>query len=291
MKHICVVSDYNFLSKGLTLYESLLRKSSDFVIHYLCFDQESFDKLSKYSNETLTVYSDKYFLDNKTLRDLKSEDKKYYSYTLASFFSDYLIKELKSDITYIDADIYFHQDIDSVFQEIGDKEIGIFRHRQYDPRIPNGNGWFNVGVVHFKNNDIGRNTLSWWADAVLHRKYPELATCGDQRYLDAFVSLDRTNLFIDGNIGHGAPWQWMLYNFDSYVEDGCIVWGDKRQKLIFSHFSQFEYSISEDTYTPSTMHHCFTPQDMYQSNLGLKKIYDDYFEAIKRTHKIYNFEG
>ena len=131
--------------------------------------------------------------------------------------------------------------------------------------------------------------FDWWSDAVLNRKYPELATCGDQRYLDAFLALDRTKLFIDGNIGHGAPWQWMLYDFSSYAEDGCITWYGEKQKLVFSHFSQFEYSVSDDTYNPSTMHHCFTPESMYSSNVGLKKIYDDYFEEIKKAHDKYLF--
>ena len=289
MNHLCALSDYNFLPKGLTLYRSLREKSSDFILHYLCLDKKSFDKLSPYSSDTLKVYHDEEFSSDQTLKNLKLEDKKYYSYTLASFFSNYLLNKLNSDITYIDSDIYFHQDIDLIFKEIGEKEVGIFRHRQYDPRVPNGNGWFNVGVVHFKNTESSRYMLGWWADAVLNRKFPELATCGDQRYLDAFLALE-DKLFVDGDIGHGAPWQWMLYDFNSYVEDGCITWFNQKQKLVFSHFSQFEYSVPDDTYNPSTMHHCFTPEDMYSSNAGLKKIYDDYFAQIKQTHKKYNFK-
>ena len=113
---------------------------------------------------------------------------------------------------------------------------------------PNGNGWFNVGVVHFKNSDVGKELLSWWADAVLHKKYPELATCGDQKYLDAFLE-HAENIFIDGNIGHGAPWHWQLYDYSSYFEDGCITWKGEKQKLIFSHFSDFEANMQDNTYT------------------------------------------
>lgn len=290
MKHLCVVSDYNFLPKGLTLYQSLLETSEDFVLHYLCFDEKSYTKLLEYESDSLRVYSDDNFLENdETLSSLKTSDRKYYSYTLASYFSHQLMDELEAPITYIDADIYFHQDIDMIFDAIGEKSVGIFRHRQYNMMIPNGNGWFNVGVVHFKNDVLGNYLLNWWADAVLHRKYPELATCGDQKYLDAFATID--GVFIDGNIGHGAPWQWMVYDFSTYKDDGCITWFEKKQKLVFSHFSQFEYSVNNDTYNPSTMHHCFTPAEMYYSNAGLKKIYDDYFEEIKKTHNKYEFEG
>jgi len=289
MKHLCVVSDYNFLPKGLTLYESLLKNSEDFVLHYLCFDEKSYTKLLEYESDSLRVYSDESFLENdEVLNLLKTSDRKYYSYTLASYFSHQLMGELDAPITYIDADIFFHQDIGVIFEEMGEKEVGIFRHRQYDPRYPNGNGWFNVGVVHFKNTVAGRHVLSWWSDAVLYRKYPELATCGDQRYLDAFLELDEAKLFIDGTIGHGAPWQWMLYDFSTYEDDGCITWGGQRQKLVFSHFSQFEYSLKDNSYTPSTTHYCFTPLDMYSSIPQLKSIHDDYFGQIKRAHKEYN---
>ncbi len=287
MNHLCVVSDYNFLPKGLALYDSLLKKSKDFVLHYLCFDERSYEKLLPYECDTLKVYSDSF--QDPVLEALKVEDRKYYSYTLASYFSRYLMEKNKAPVTYIDSDIYFHQSINGLLDKIGSRHIGIFRHRQYSMQYQNGNGWFNVGVVHFKNTDIGKEYLDWWSDAVLHRKYPDLATCGDQKYLDVFAVLPEHFLFIDGDVGHGAPWQWMMYDFDSYAEDGCITWGDKKQELVFSHFSQFEYSVNDDTYNPSTMHHCFTPAEMYYSNAGLKKIYDDYFEEIKKVHAKYLF--
>ena len=295
MKHLCVVSDYNFLPKGLTLYESLLEKSKDFVLHYLCFDEKAYKKLLPYACETLKVYHDVDFLEkDEVLKNLKESDRKYYSYALASYFSYRLMEMLDEPITYIDADIYFHQDIDNVISQTSTQSVGLFRHRQYTMQFPNGNGWFNVGVVYFKNDPYGNFALNWWSDVVLNRKYPDLATCGDQRYLDAFVYsnlgvIDSDRVFIDGNIGHGAPWQWQLYYYDTYAEDGCITWQGQKQKLVFSHFSQFEYDIASNSYTPSTMHHCFTPTELYQSG-GLKKIYDDYFGRNKKTHTKYEFE-
>ena len=286
MINLCVVSDYNFLAKGLTLYESLLKNSTDFVLHYLCFDERAYNKLKPYECKSLKVYSDlTYRVVDPALKKLKEEDKKYYSYALASYFSREMMRTWKTPITYIDSDIYFHQSINNMLDKMGTKDIGIFRHRQYSMDYPNGNGWFNVGVVHFKNTACGEEYLDWWADAVLHRKYPGLATCGDQRYLDVFTVLPESFLFIDGDIGHGAPWQWMLYSFDSYAEDGCICWRGKKQKLIFSHFSQFIYDM--ESYKPTTMHFCFTPENMYTEDAGLKKIYDDYYTEIKKTHGKY----
>ena len=57
MKNICTVSDNNYLIKGLTLYESLKESSKDFILHYLCIDDTSFNKLIQFESETLKVWN------------------------------------------------------------------------------------------------------------------------------------------------------------------------------------------------------------------------------------------
>ena len=60
----CTLSDYNYLLKGLVLYDSLEKHNKeDFRLYYLCLDQKTYDKLkelnlilekilNKYQNET-----------------------------------------------------------------------------------------------------------------------------------------------------------------------------------------------------------------------------------------------
>lgn len=291
MIDVSIVSDSNYLARGLTLIESLNRFDNDIKFHYLCADKESYEKV-KDINDKIVAYDVSNFLEiDPVLLSLKNEHYKYFCWCLASYFTDFLVNKLNKDVTYIDSDIYFHASLKSLLDKINKKDIGIFRHRQYRMDIPNGNGWFNVGVVHFKNTDIAKKALFWWKDAVLHKKYPELATCGDQRYLDAFIQIDPKNIFIDGDIGHGSPWEWQLYDFKNYQKDGTIIWNGKVEQLFYSHFSQFEYSLSENSYTPSTTHYCFTPMELYAQDENLKFIYDDYFDQIKLTHKKYNLEA
>ena len=288
MINLCCLSDAGFLARGLTLYDSLNSFGDDFTMHYLCIDDESYSKLKEVGGKFIPYKLSDLLSKDEALAKLKDEDYRYFCWSLASYFTNYLVNELNVDVTYIDADIYFHHSVTEVLNQIGTRDIGIFRHRQYALDVPNGNGWFNVGVTHFKNTDISKEYLSWWADAVLHKKYPDLATCGDQKYLDVFKVLPEDKLFIDGDIGHGAPWQWQLYCFDTYEDDGCITWRGKKQKLVFSHFSQFSYSLKEDSYIPSTTHYCFTPLELYTSEEALKNIHDEYFDKIKHTHNKYN---
>jgi hypothetical protein len=287
MIQLCTVSDKNYLVKGLTLYESLIKNSENIVLHYLCIDKESLNFLKKFESPSLIVYDVEELTknDNK-LENLKQTNYKYFCWALASYFSNYLMKKNIGNITYIDSDIFFHENIEVILNEIGDKEIGVFRHRQFDMNSNPPEGLFNVGVVHFKNGKIGRHLLNWWCDAVLYMKYHNLATCGDQKYLDEFLRICPDDyLFIDGDIGHGAPWQWQLYDFSEFEKDEKIIWNGKKQKLIFTHFSQFDFK--DENYIPSLMHHCYTPLNLYVDLKPLKKIYDNYYQELKNTKNKY----
>ena len=288
MINICTVSDINFLFKGLTLYESLIKHNPECVLHYLCIDEESYERLIKLNLKNIKPYNVFDFLSkDKNLMSLKIRDYRYFCWSLASYFSNYLLLNNDFDVTYIDSDIYFHDDIKILLDEIGDNQIGIFRHRQFPLGVDRPEGFYNVGVVHFKNKEWGKNVLSWWSDSVIHMKYPNLATCGDQKYLDEFEKIcPKEFIFIDGENGHGAPWQWQLYDFSNYEKNGTIIWGKKVQKLIFTHFSQFE--DLGDTYIPSKMHHIYTPINKYEEISGLKKIYDDYFKELTVVKEKYN---
>jgi hypothetical protein len=288
MINLCTVSDINFLIKGLTLYESIISHNKDCILHYLCIDDESYSKLLDLKIKNLKPYNVKDLLSkDNDLKSLKSWDYRYFCWSLASYFSNYLLTNNNFDVTYIDSDIFFHQDIRILLDEIGTNEIGIFRHRQFPLSNERPEGFYNVGVVHFKNKEYGRLILKWWSDAVLHMKYPNLATCGDQKYLDKFpLMCPKDCIFIDGDIGHGAPWQWQLYDFSNYEKNQTIIWEGQEQKLIFTQFSQFE--LLPNNYVPSKMHHIYTPLNYYNEIGGLKIIYDEYYNNLKLTKEKYN---
>jgi lipopolysaccharide biosynthesis glycosyltransferase len=94
------------------------------------------------------------------LMKLKNENYRYFCWTLASYFSNYLMNKNLGDVIYIDSDILFHHDLNIVLEAIGEKEVGIFRHRQFKTNRPEG--FFNVGVVYFKDSELSRHVLSWW---------------------------------------------------------------------------------------------------------------------------------
>lgn len=283
MIQICTVSDKNYLLKGLTLYESLISKDNNFILNYLCIDDISFNKLSSLNLPNLKIFHVKELTEKDlVLSELMKREYKYFCWTLASYFQNELMSKLDAPVLYIDSDIYFYVPISELLEEIKENEIAIFRHRQFPLNSNRPEGLFNVGVVYFKNTEIGKKILSWWSESVLMKKYPHLATCGDQKYLEEFPKMcPEDKIYIDGNIGHGAPWQWQLYDLSQVPLDNSFIWEGKKQKLFFSHFSQFEFHISG--YIPSMMHHNYTPMNEYKKNTSLKFIYDNYFNELKKT--------
>lgn len=291
-KNVVTLSDYNYLPKGLALYDSLIKTGSEFTLHYLCLDEKTLGKFSELNLENIIVYSAKDLASSdETLNQIRETDYWFFCMASASYFMNYLMNSGIEELTYVDSDIYFHQSINSLIEAFGDRQVAIFRHRQFPLDAPRPEGFYNVGVVHFKKGKFGSKILNWWSDAVLNRKFPELATCGDQKYLDRFPEMcPEDMIYLDGDVGHGAPWQWQMLDLSSLLIDGTIVFEGRRQKYFFSHFSQFSYDLSKNNYIPATMHHIYVSLDKYQSNADLKNLYDNYFSSVKEAITKYNLQ-
>jgi hypothetical protein len=258
-------------------------------LHYLCLDRKTFDKLNALNLGNIKAYDvEDVVYGDETAAKIKSTDRWYFCMSMASYFSKKVMDLTNLPVMYVDSDIYFHLSANEMCENFDGKDIAIFRHRQFPLEHQRPEGWFNVGVVFFRNTKFGKNVLNWWQDAVINRKYPELSTCGDQKYLDRFPDLcPEECLFIDGDVGHGAPWQWQLYDLSDFKESGKIVYNGKSQLLFFTHFSQFSYDSAKKTYVPSTMHHQYTSPEVYEQNSSLREIYSDYFRKIIETERVY----
>ena len=148
---------------------------------------------------------------------------------------------------YIDSDIYFYKDPQIIYDELGNKSIGIIRHRHNTSSSVDGE--FNVGIIYFKNDTEGVECLRWWNDCILESLRPDLATCGDQKYLEEFPKMYDTAI-LDKTFAHGAPWNYRLYVYDNFHRDGTVTWGDKVQPLVFNHFSKF--SLDDNGINPTS---------------------------------------
>jgi len=291
VKHLTALSDQRYILYGVALIESLEKSTIPWTLHYYCIDDLTYRYISMLRNPRVIAYRPEVLVNGPIrfpihpnrlrLNRIKVEDPRYFCWALASVFTDYIMNHVQCDsVTYIDSDVYFHRDIKSLFDAFGEKDVGIFQHRHYmDPDHNYGDGRYNVGVVYFKASEKGKSLLAWWADAVLYHRYPEYATCGDQKYLEYFPKVcSPSEIFIDGDIGHGASWQWEVYDL-SKLKDRIVIWRGKEQELIFTHFSKFQYNLNGRGYESSW----YKPGHIIFSTPDLHELHLEYVDALIRS--------
>jgi len=254
LKTFCTLSDKNYLPLGKALVQSLSKHTkSDWRMYYLCLDEETFKEVSNL-DKVVAIPLRKVEESNKDLVRYK-ETAAYneYCWSLASAFCKYILSfESVDHVMYIDSDIFFYKDPQIIFDEQGSKSIGIIRHRHNTSSSPDGE--YNVGVVFFRNDPPGRACVAWWNNAIVNRTNPELATCGDQKYLEKFYEMfPSSTKILDETFAHTAPWNFRLYIYDNYFSKGTLIWGDKEQPLVFNHFSRIK--ITEQGIDPTGGHY------------------------------------
>lgn len=273
MKTFCTLSDKKYLRQGLALFESLLDHEKSFGMYYLCLDDETYRSIEGVKNSKLhPIHIKDVERENEALLKYRdSQDYTHYCWALASS----LVCHIRADdILYMDSDLYFYTSTDLIYQEIGDKSIGIITHRKNVSKVI---GEYNVGIVYFRNDHSGASCRTFWNDLVLNpdnKYFDNYGSCGDQKYLELFErEYPGSVCVIDDLVGHGAPWNW----HKQHCEADAVTWKGNRQKLVFNHFSHFTPDFENGTYKTSFN------GEWNPKGSATKKYYDDYFEVLKKV--------
>ena len=261
MRHFTTVCDIGYLSQGLALYNSLIKVNSDFKLYWLCIDKKAFDILKKLNlNNVIIDIAEPLFPVN-------GFNHKEYCWSLASRYTDFIFKKYDiPDIAYLDADLYFYQDYELIYKEIGDKSVGIVEHRMNKYETV---GKYNVGFVYFKNDTIGKECLRRWSALVEdkdNRYFKIYGSCGDQKYLELFEQWYPAHDIYTINCGHGSWWNNRYYQF----KDDYIIWNGEKQLFVYMHYSHFK--LTDTSYTHS---------EMVKMQPKLKEYYDDYQKQVR----------
>lgn len=243
-RYYCTVFDRAYLCKGLALYESLLRHSSSpFCLYVLALDEPCRIELARLNLEHAVTIEIGYFEKQMRLAEVRaSRTWTEYCYTLASQFTSFLMNTGIREINYIDADCHFFSNPETVFEEIGERSIGIVPHRfqDKDRERLSPNGEYNVSLVHFKATYFGRECLSEWARDCREWCYArnEPGRYADQFYLNFWPGKYGNECAVIENIGVGlAPWNLAKYE----ITEGPYVDG-----VAVCMFHAHEFSENED---------------------------------------------
>lgn len=293
MFNCCTLSDYNYLLKGLVLYDSLEKYTKeDFILYYLCLDDKTFDILNELNLEKIRPVSLKELEYNSPdLQRIKQQiSYKEYCFTLSSYFTWYLLKTKNIEsCLYVDSDIIFYDSLKRVFDTVKDKSIGIITHRHIKD-LNHYVGYFNVGIVFFKNNIKGMESLTFWKNLMLdpsNEYSKEYGTCGDQRYLVLLYKMFEKHVkIIDEDIHYSAPYNFPLYSYEDFkLENKQIGWKGKKDNIVFCHFIKFKI-IDFDNNKFQATETIQEEQELFKIP-QIKELYNEYFQLNKECLKKY----
>jgi len=276
MRYYCSLWDHNYAAKGLALYESLIRHSrSDFRLYVLPMSDIARDELASLRLPKLQIVKQSEFELVMVMQAAKANRTFVeYCWTCASNLTYYVLNWMEvPTVTYLDSDLYFFDDPERIFHEIGACSIGITPHRL----IPEKqhlivNGIFNVGWVTFRNDQVGRTCLDQWAAdcrAWCFNRH-ENGKFADQKYLDAWPARHGDAVAIlDQPWIAAAPW-----NIGTHaISQGPNIDG---QRICFYHLHELQ-EREDGTYKLT---------DYHLRNEDVLYIYEPYLKALGRSKEM-----
>lgn len=286
MRHFCTYFDQYYVSRGVALYESLLRHCARFELWVLCMDDSSYLQLRELRLKGVRLLRvGDLERDDPELRAAKSNRStvEYYftctpSLPLFVFRHDTAIELL----TYIDADLFFYADPEPLFMELGTDSVGIIAHRFTSAlRHMEAYGIYNVGMLQFRNDERGVACLAWWRARCLEwcHHYADNGRYGDQKYLDDWPTRFDGVKVLEHKGANVAVWN--LGNHAVSLQERQLIIGD--QPLIFFHFHGIK-RLRRWVYDLNVAFYGVKPDAIV-----LREIYAPYFQALWRAERCQGF--
>ena len=248
-RHYCTYFDHHYLNRGLALYRSLSRYSSEFHLYVLCMDSATCEILSRMALPDMTTIP---------LEDLETHDPELlaakhtrsvveYYFTCSPLLPLLVLERFREIdlLTYLDSDLFFFSDPAPLFEELANNSIAIIGHR-FPPRLRDNHerryGVFNVGWLTFRRDAVALDCLRWWRERCLEWCYDrhELGRFADQKYLDEWPSRFAGVKVLEHKGANLAPW-----NVENYMirDSGSNISVDD-QTLICFHFQGLKKVMS-----------------------------------------------
>lgn len=243
MHAYCSYFDSGYLSRGLTLIESLRRHGDDSPVWVLAMDEPTkryLDERDDPSLHTLTI-ADLEAAEPELAPLRTGRSRMEYYFTSTPLLIRYVMNATAGQtgqetvVAYLDSDLFFFDDPGLVLDALGTGSVGIIEHR-YPKRLQARlaqYGRFNVGWVGFRSDANGRACLNWWAASTLAWCFdrPDAGKYADQGYLDRFPEFDGVVVLQPAGLNL-APWNTARHTL-SLAGAQVMVDGDP---LVFFHF-------------------------------------------------------
>lgn len=299
MKYFCTYFNFNYILQGWTLFRSLKNTVESFKLFVVCMDDNVFDVLSMAAPKNITLIK---------LVDIEAFDPEYaacrdnrsiyeYFFTLTPVMPLYIFQQYPEIdlLTYLDADLYFYNSPQPLYDELGNHSMLIIPHR-FPQRIKwrEKFGIYNVSLQIYKRNENTMKALLWWREKCIEWCYDivEKERFADQKYLNHLILLF-DEVIASRCKGAGlAPWNWYQYHLECDCKRKLIDGED----LIFYHFQGFKVLNSfllqhnlghYGRVMPRNLRKFFYLgylQEVYYSMLDLKEHFPQYEYSLVSRH-------
>ena len=247
---LCTLYNSLYLDKGLVLYDSLCECAKDFKLYVLCMDDKCYEVLSDLKQEyhIPVRLADFEAGDEELLTAKANRSMGEYCWTCSSSFIRYILKHYNEDsCTYIDADMFFYNDPQTLIDEMsaGGKSVMVVPHRfpEEKANLAKEVGTYCVEFNTFLNNAESLEVLEYWRNRCLEccSNIGDGIHWGDQKYLDELV--EKFACVHDcKHLGAGvAPWNLKQYELTS--KDNIIMFKPLNEEtpVIFYHYQAISY--------------------------------------------------
>lgn len=248
MVSFCTLFNKGYLSRGLSMYDSLrYYVSTDFILYILAIDDETYEYLVQAKLEHIIPIRLSDFESPELLTVKSGRTFQEYCWTCTPWIVKYVLEVFKpSSCTYLDADLYFFGDpVPFVLSTERKEGVSITPHRYtklYDQTDRAGK--YCVQFLTFSNTPCAREVLESWSRDCINwcfAKY-EPGLFGDQKYLDFWEEkFSCIDVIEDPRIGL-APWNIQQYKLN---EVGDLLFDENKLDAIFYHFHYTKF-LSEN---------------------------------------------
>lgn len=253
MMIFCTLFDSGYLDKGLALLHSLHEVEEEFRLYVLAFDNGCYTALTEWADRDIKIIKMEDFETPELLEAKENRTAQEYCWTCSCHVIKYVLEKYNEhQCTYIDADMYFYQSPQVLFDEIEQSgcDVSIIEHgfipNKENLRYLQSSGKYCIEFNTFYATENGMMILNWWCDRCLEccTSKADGAHFGDQKYLDDWPERFQ-GVHVIQNPGAGiAPWNLAKYKYVKRSGNNILL-KDKRDGkeflVIFYHYQQIKY--------------------------------------------------
>jgi hypothetical protein len=277
MNHTCTYFDRTFAIQGLALWRSLAAHDPAAVLWVLALDDFTAELLRDMAEPRLRVVAlaEVEHGDPELAAVRGNRTRVEYYFTLSPCWPRWLLAthpEIER-VTYLDADLFFFSSPAPIFaaMDAAAASVLITAHR-FPPWLAHyeRHGIFNVGVLAFRHDAIGRACLDDWRAQCLAWCHDRLedGRYADQKYLDDWPAKWGGKLLVLDRPGVNlAPWNWAQQDFVQRQ------WVDEAELIIF-HFARFRPLLGDWWWQSGQLDYGVMPWTLRQA------IYGPYWRAL-----------